>query len=169
MWSTLTQNTDGELWNVNAEVHLEYQAIKPHWVNAPCVHKRIGLGSKILLASIPSCSVYGEYASASNPIPYRLPLYYVISLCTSYFSNFADRFPFAYSVHIDTMLYAWQHFSLSSRHRRHNEGYMFCSSSSSNSLVSLHRHWQKDQSLSACDTSLCMWHHTVPLGSESCS
>lgn len=92
--------------------------MKSHSVNAPCVDKPIGLGSKNLLASIPSCSVYGEYASASNPILYRLPLYYVISLCTSYFSDSADRFPFAYTVHITTTLYAWQLYNISSRQRR---------------------------------------------------
>lgn len=154
---SLTQNTESKCY---CRLHLEYnQAITSQWVKAPCVDKPIGLRSKNLLTSIPSCSVFGECTSASNPIPYSLPLCYVISMCTSYFSDFADRFLFACAAHITTMPYAWQLYSFSSRQRL---GCTLCSSSRV-SLVSLHRHWQEDQS--ACDTSLCMWHHTVPLGS----
>lgn len=154
---SLTQNIESKCY---CRLHLEYdQAITSQWVKAPCVDKPIGLRSKNLLASIPSCSVFGECTSASNPIPYSLPRCYVISMCTSYFSDFADRFLFACAAHITTIPYAWQLYSFSSRQRL---GCTLCSSSHV-SLVSLHRHWREDQS--ACDTSLCMWHHTVPLGS----
>lgn len=147
---SLTQNTESKCY---CRVHLEYdRAITSQWVKAPCVDKPIGLRSKNLLASIPSCSVFGECTSASNPTPHSLPLCYVISMRTSYFYDFADRFLFACAAHITAMPYDRQLYGFCSRQR---PGCTLCTSSRV-SLVSLHRRWQEDQT--ACDTSLCMWH-----------
>lgn len=108
--------TECEPWNVNT-AHLEYDpATTSRWVNAHCVDKPIGVGSKNLLASIPSCYVFWEYASASNPIPCCL-LCAMLSVHVQVISQgFADRFPFAYTVHRTNVPYAWKLYCICSRH-----------------------------------------------------
>lgn len=94
-----------------------------------------GPGSKNLVASISSCSAFGEYSSASDPILSCLPLS-CYRRRTSSASRSADSFPSA---------------DAEQQHR-----------SAAHSAVLLQTVsflWQEDQSLGACDTTCCHSHH----------